>query len=137
MSYMNDDCGPFGIPYPKEEESTLKELPLQRPLSKDGKKYVLYRNFGELHILKDDEIKWGKVYPISKNQLLEIVNEFNELNEEKEDWKNNCLKSVSENNILWNEISILREQGAEPSDAFKNYLNGLKNKNKKLQGDME
>lgn len=60
---------------------------------------------------------------------------LNELHEEKEDWKHNCLITVSENSILWNEISILIEQGAEPSDAFKNYLNDLKNKNKRLQGD--
>jgi len=62
---------------------------------------------------------------------------LNDLHEEKEDWKHNCLISVSENSILWNEISILREQDAEPSDAFKNYVNGLKNKHNKLQGDLE
>lgn len=62
---------------------------------------------------------------------------MNELNEEKEDWKNNCLNTVSENSILWNEIFILREQGAEPSDAFKTYLNALKIKIKKLQEDVE
>ena len=66
-----------------------------------------------------------------------ICDLLNELHEEKEDWKHNCLITVSENSILWNEISILQEQGAEPSDAFKNYLNNLKNKNKKLEGDFE
>lgn len=68
---------------------------------------------------------------------IDLEDLLNELVKEKDDWKNNCLKSVSENSILWNEISILREQGAEPSDAFKNYLNDLKNKNNKLQGDFE
>ena len=67
----------------------------------------------------------------------DVVDLLNELYEEKEDWKNNCLKTVSENSILWNEILILREQGAEPSDDFKNYLNSLKNKIKKLQEDLE
>lgn len=62
----------------------------------------------------------------------EVCDKLNKLYEEKEDWKNNCLKSVNENSILWNEIFILMEQGAEPSDAFKNYLDNLKNKNKKL-----
>lgn len=67
----------------------------------------------------------------------DLRTKMKELHDEKEDWKNNCLKSVSENSILWNEISILMEQGALPSDAFKNYLNNLKNKNKKLEGDFE
>lgn len=74
-------------------------------------------------------------YPYSKRLTnKEVENLLNELVKEKDDWKNNCLKSVSENSILWNEIFILMEQGAEPSDAFKNYLNDLKNKNNKLQG---
>lgn len=54
-----------------------------------------------------------------------VVDKLNELNEEKEDWKINCLKTVSENSILWNEISILREQGAEPSSAFQQYLDSI------------
>jgi len=61
-----------------------------------------------------------------------IVDVLNELNDEKEDWKNNCLKSVSENSILWNEISILREQGAEPSDAFKKYLESISTEHTKF-----
>lgn len=77
-------------------------------------------------------------YPYSKRLTnKEVENLLNELVKEKDDWKNNCLKSVSENSILWNEIFILMEQGAEPSDAFKNYLNNLKNKNNKLQRDFE
>lgn len=74
---------------------------------------------------------------IPTTDAIGICDLLNELYEEKEDWKNNCLKTVSENSILWNEISILREQGAEPSDAFKNYLNGLTNKIKKLQEDLK
>ena len=77
-------------------------------------------------------------YPYSKRLTnKEVVNLLNELVKEKDDWKNNCLKSVSENSILWNEVFILTERGAEPSDALKNYLNDLKNKNNKLQGDFE
>lgn len=72
-----------------------------------------------------------------KRALISYCKALNELYEEKEDWEHNCLKTVSENSILWNEISILREQGAEPTNAFKNYLNNLKNKHKKLQGDEE
>ena len=59
-------------------------------------------------------------------EMADKINELlNELYEEKEDWKNNCLNSVSENSILWNEISILREQGAEPSSAFQQYLDSI------------
>lgn len=88
-----------------------------------------------LYVLDNDE---DTIYDLFEKNILskkDIEDKMNALYEEKEDWKHNCLESVSENSILWNEISILREQGAEPSDAFKNYLNDLKNKNKKLQGD--
>lgn len=55
---------------------------------------------------------------------LNVLHEENEqLKEEKEKWKSNCSLAVSENSILWNEISILCEQGAEPSEAFNDYLN--------------
>lgn len=60
-------------------------------------------------------------------QIVEIANQLNDeneqLKEEKEKWKSNCSLTDSENSILWNEISILREQGAEPSEAFNDYLN--------------
>lgn len=69
--------------------------------------------------------------------LDEVIDLLNESYEEKKNWKNNYLKTVNENSILWNEISILQEQGAEPSNAFKNYINSLKNKIKKLQEDLE
>jgi len=55
----------------------------------------------------------------------EVLDKLNELYEEKEDWKNKCLNNASENSILWNEISILMKQGAEPSDAFQQYLDSI------------
>lgn len=55
-----------------------------------------------------------------------VVELLNELNDEKERWKSLCLNSSSENSILWNEICIMEEQGAEPSDAFKEYKHKLK-----------
>lgn len=97
-----------------------------------GKRFKLAYEKGNEAIFED----LANPYP-KRMTNKEVENLLNELSEEKEDWKNNCLKSVSENSILWNEIFILREQGAEPSDAFKNYLNNLKNKNNKLQGDFE
>lgn len=66
-----------------------------------------------------------------------VVDLLNELAEENKKLKqvaekNKKLKQeiASENSILWNEILILRKQGALPSDAFENYLNDLKNKKK-------
>lgn len=107
---------------------------------------LFYENNTRIGYFEDEEKE-----EILKNNHKAVVDRFTGLRDsniylkrsnkkirkEKEDWKNNCLQSVSENNILWNEIFILMEQGVEPSIAFKNYLNGLKNKNKKLKGDLE
>ena len=75
-----------------------------------------------------------------EHDYLEIEELLNELAEENEQLKqvakeNKKLKKeiASENSILWNEILILRKQGALPSVTFENYLNDLKNK-KKLKG---
>ena len=65
-------------------------------------------------ILTEIEAKW-------------LCDLMNELNEEKENLKHMCSKNVSENSILWKEIFILMEQGAEPSDAFQQYLDSISN----------
>lgn len=54
--------------------------------------------------------------------LNELSSKCKQLEKEKENWKSSCLSKSSENSILWNEISIMREQGAEPSDAFEKYI---------------
>ena len=99
-----------------------------------GKRFVV-----ENYSVRDKSVDTKYInsyYHIGDNGVAKrICDLLNELHEENEDWKHNCLMTVSENSILWNEISILMERGAEPSDAFKNYLNNLKNKNKKLQGN--
>ena len=68
----------------------------------------------------NDERLWGQ----------DVVDLLNELHEEKEKWKCNCIENESENSILWNEVLKLQEQGALPSYAFKNYLDNLKKKKK-------
>lgn len=74
----------------------------------------------------DNEKEFEDVPNSKKNlTIAEVVDTLNELYEEKEDWKNKCLNNASENSILWNEISILREQGAEPSSAFQQYLDSI------------
>ncbi len=57
-----------------------------------------------------------------KEQRHKDIKDFEELLEEKESWKSQCVSASNQNQILWNEISIMREQGAKPSDAFENYL---------------
>ena len=72
----------------------------------------------------------------------DFVDKFNELNDAKEElekeneelerevsgWKGIVCSQINENSILSNEIGILISQGAEPSNAFKEYSKrGLKN----------
>lgn len=59
------------------------------------------------------------------NLMNELLEENEQLKKEKEDWKSKCLNASSENSILWNEINILREQGAKPSKAFEKYLDSI------------
>lgn len=62
-----------------------------------------------------------KYYFISHG-IEDIVNLLNELDEEKEFWKSDACKETNENNILWNEIFIMMEQGGKPSKAFEDYM---------------
>lgn len=59
-----------------------------------------------------------------ENYKLKKENE--QLRKELEDWKYNCLSTINENSILWNEIAIMREQGAKPSSAFEEYCSKFK-----------
>ena len=78
-------------------------------------------NYGNLEGL---EI-YKELYLELSEKLSNLEADYVELNDKKERWKSMCLSSSNENSILWNEISILREQGAEPSDAFKRYLENI------------
>ena len=67
---------------------------------------------------------WGVLN--SRERIFEqLRNENNQLLKEKEDWKGTCITASNENSILWNEIHILMEQGAEPSQSFKEYLESV------------
>lgn len=94
------------------------------------------RRFTEIiSIQKVIDNKTGKEYDcLIDDDLLKLLNELAEENKKLKQVaeKNKKLKQevASENSILWNEILILRKQGALPSDAFENYLNNLKNKKK-------
>lgn len=59
------------------------------------------------------------------HDIKNIADLLNKLQDEKEKWKSTSISSLNENSILWDEISILREQGAEPSNAFKEYLENI------------
>ena len=84
------------------------------------------------------DFKKDKEYPLETigdfrgiEELLNSLNDENEqLKKELEDWKSNCLSTINENSILWNEIAIMREQGAKPSSAFEEYCS-------KFKGDVE
>lgn len=79
-----------------------------------------------------DDFMWGdgKSWDRVCNRLNELYEENEQLKKELEDWKSNCLSTINENSILWNEIAIMREQGAKPSSAFEEYCS-------KFKGDVE
>ena len=98
------------------------------------KRYVYIEHKGADYIL--DNPNWNLDYiemlgdTLEAEEIVKRLNELSDKNEqlkkEKDDWKANCLSNVNENSILWNEIAIMREQGAEPSDAFEEYCNKFK-----------
>ena len=47
---------------------------------------------------------------------------MNELNDEKESWKQSCCSNSNFNSILLHELDIAREQGFEVSNPFKQFL---------------
>ena len=47
---------------------------------------------------------------------------MNELNDEKEAWKQSCCSNSNFNSILLHELDIAREQGFEVSNPFKQFL---------------
>lgn len=67
----------------------------------------------------------NKSHNACRKQQFRQANTIGKLLDEKEKWKSNCSHMINENSILWNEISIMREQGAKPSKAFEQYLNSL------------
>lgn len=49
---------------------------------------------------------------------------LNELNDEKEAWKQSCCSNSNFNSILLHELDIAQEQGFEVSNPFKRFLEG-------------
>ena len=49
---------------------------------------------------------------------------MNELNDEKEAWKQSYCSNSNFNSILLHELDIAREQGFEVSNPFKQFLEG-------------
>ena len=60
-----------------------------------------------------------------EREMLDQHSKIQSLEVEKEEWKHSSIRLTNENSILWDEISILREQGAKPSDAFQEYLDSM------------
>ena len=71
-------------------------------------------------ILWKDEILYLLNELHEENEKLKQKNE--ELNENKEYWKAECLSNGSLNQILRNELDIAREKGYEPTTLFKQYI---------------
>ena len=62
--------------------------------------------------------------------LNELIDENKKLKNKASYWKITASEEMSENSILMNQICIMMEQGAEPSDAFKKLM---KTKNYKVK----
>lgn len=88
-------------------------------------KMIITNADGSFHYL--DEITGEKI-----TSTLALEDKLNELSDEKEKWKSASVIASNENSILWDEIHILMEQGAEPSDAFKKYLESISTKHTKF-----
>ena len=97
---------------------------------REDNNFYWYKMYKEL-LNKNKQLKLQyKELEISllNNQLAyyELADENEQLRKELEDWKSNCLSTINENSILWNEIAIMRKQGAKPSSAFEEYCSKFK-----------
>lgn len=79
--------------------------------------------------------EWEEVIEIMNNldikarersrALSKLQKEYDKLSHDVTHWKINYGKEVNQNQILWNEINILMEQGVELSKAFQEYLDSI------------
>ena len=60
----------------------------------------------------------------TKDEMEDLCLLLNELNDEKEAWKQSCCTYSNFNSILLHELDIAQEQGFEVSNPFKQFLEG-------------
>ena len=84
--------------------------------------------FGYRDDLTGEDAYRGLQQDLTEKEVVDLLNNFNDenkrLKKENEYWRSIYLLNC----ILLNKISILRKQGVELFNAFKNYLNNLTNK---------
>ena len=61
-----------------------------------------------------------------KKENEELQNEVKELKGKASSWKITASEQIAEQSILMNEIYLMQEQGAKPSEAFEKYINKIK-----------
>ena len=68
----------------------------------------------------------GELIDLNNHKFIDYGDEccelLNELNDEKEAWKQSCCSNSNFNSILLHELDIAREQGFEVSNPFKQFL---------------
>ena len=97
------------------------------------KRFKLYEHKGNDYILDNPKEHLDFIEMLGDTLTSEeIVDLLNELHDEKERWKSMSVATSNEKEILWNEVHILMEQGAEPSDAFKKYLESISTEHTKF-----
>lgn len=81
-------------------------------------KRFVYDDFDD--VIKDTYTQKEYNYHIGELEL--IVEEINNLHEEKEYWKGNACNNINFVNILLHELDIAQEKGYEVSDPFKKLM---------------
>ena len=108
----------------------------------ENKRYIRILDYSEKEVRIFDKNNQKNIFNIFfegidsaiclKGALEDTVDLLNESNDEKERWKSMSVATSNENGILWNEVHILMKQGAEPSDAFKKYLDSISTEHNKF-----
>lgn len=81
-----------------------------------------------------EDTQTGEKYPCSSygTHMKIICDLLNEQHETIELWKGNCLDTISESQILENELDMAIEQGYEPSVPYQKYRKAKDNEIKQI-----
>ena len=77
--------------------------------------------YNNKYVIHDSKKKY--TFPVLDSTLnYMFCKALNELNDEKEAWKQSCCSNSNFNSILLHELDIAQEQGFEVSNPFKQFL---------------